>query len=191
MKNWKTWLLVLGCLLLLAGDIFVRTFTIWAGNGLYYARFENIENAEWVDSFLKFWKTEDGDFRFTIYSMVQTVPDEDVAPEIIMKTTAAYSGYLYKHVIGDLYISPYKTHSVVRLSGEGEKARVAWVTTEQVGYDWWYNELDFDEPSDEAEVSLIVDDGRSIMFDGAEFKRINRVPEDFEDYIYALDYYGR
>lgn len=190
MKKGKITLLVLAVLLFLAGDIFVRSVTIWEGEGIYYAHFDNVDNAEWIDSFLKFWKTDDGNSRFTIYSIVQTVPDESVAPGAIIKTTAAYSGYLYKHVIGDLYISPDKTHSVVRLSGDGEKARVGWVIIEQVGYDWWYNELEFDDPDDEAAVSLFDGDGRSIAFDGIEFKRINRIPENFEAYIYSLDNYG-
>lgn len=189
MKKIRPFLIVFGIIAVIGGSIFWNSSEQYVGSGLYYARIDDVENATWIDFLVKF-EEEDGEYYISTYSIMQTVDDENVAPEAIMKSTARYSAFYYKHLIGDLYKSPEKSGRILRMGGSGDKVRFAWIVKEQIGYDWFFNELDLGEPDENVAVSLLTVDGAYVTWDGIELERIARVPDDLEIYIDILDNYS-
>ena len=188
MKKAKSVFITLGIIAIICFSIFWNSVKLYVGSGLYYARVNEVEDAEWVDFLMKF-EEEDGKYYMYIYLLLQTVDDENVAPEAIMKSSFRYSAFYYEHLIGDLYKSPEKSHRITRLDGAGEKIRFAWVLQDQVGYDWFYNKLDLEVPDENAAVYLLTVDGAYITWDGLELERIARVPDELQAYVDILDNY--
>lgn len=170
-------------------QIFKNTTTAYTGSGIWWARLDDTADYEgsYTDMYLKFEEKDDENV-LIVYTVWHIDEDTDIMPYMFVKQTCWYSAAHYKHLIGDMYLSPYESE-VEHIEGGGEKVRLTITINEQVGYDWWYNPLEFNDTDTNTATTLLVDNGGKLLFDGIEFKRVGKINTDDELYIYSLDNY--